>query len=111
VRIVVHIQGTARPLPADLEQNLLRIGQEAVTNAIKHAQAHEIDIDLSFDAGRVELHVRDDGRGFDTGSLAPSGHFGLLGMRERAEQLGGELHLSSRPDQGTEVSVAVPIAK
>jgi ligand-binding sensor domain-containing protein/signal transduction histidine kinase len=111
VRIVVHIQGTACPLPADVEQNLLRIGQEAVTNAINHAQAHEIDIDLSFDAGRVELHVRDDGRGFDTGSLSQSGHFGLLGMRERAEQLGGELHLSSRPDQGTEVSVAVPITK
>jgi signal transduction histidine kinase/ligand-binding sensor domain-containing protein len=112
VRIVVHIQGTARPLSSDVEQNLLRIGQEALTNAIKHAQAHEVHVDLSFDADRVELHVRDDGRGFDAASPeARTGHFGLLGMRERADQLGGELHLRSGPDRGTEVVVAVPVGK
>jgi ligand-binding sensor domain-containing protein/signal transduction histidine kinase len=112
VRIVVHIRGTPGPLPSGVEQNLFRIGQEAVTNAIKHAQAHEVEIDLSFHADRVELHVRDDGRGFDAGSMGmPSGHFGLLGMRERAEQLGGELRLRSRPERGTEVMVAVPIGK
>jgi signal transduction histidine kinase/ligand-binding sensor domain-containing protein len=112
VRIVVHIRGTARPLPRDVEQNLFRIGQEAVTNAIKHAQAREVHVDLGFEADRVELHVRDDGRGFDAGTLlAPSGHFGLLGMRERAEQLGGELRFVTGPDGGTEVVVAVPIER
>jgi signal transduction histidine kinase/ligand-binding sensor domain-containing protein len=112
VRIVVHIRGTARPLPREVEQNLFRIGQEAVTNAIKHAQAREVQVDLGFEADRVELHVRDDGRGFDARSLeAPSGHFGLLGMRERAEQLGGSLRLVSGPDRGTEVVVAVPTGR
>jgi ligand-binding sensor domain-containing protein/signal transduction histidine kinase len=112
VRIVVHIQGTARPLPDEIEQNLFRIGQEAVTNAIKHAQANQVQVDLRFDADRVELLVRDDGRGFDAESSAvASGHFGVLGMRERAEQLRGHLRLRSGPDRGTEVAVAVPIGR
>jgi ligand-binding sensor domain-containing protein/signal transduction histidine kinase len=112
VRIVVHIQGTARPLPDDVEQNLFRIGQEAVTNAIKHAQAHEVHVDLSFATDGVELTVRDDGRGFDAESSAvAAGHFGVLGMRERAEQVGGHLRLSSGPDRGTEVAVAVPTGR
>jgi ligand-binding sensor domain-containing protein/signal transduction histidine kinase len=112
VRIVVHIQGTARPLPHEIEENLFRIGQEAVTNAIKHAQAHEVQVDLRFDADRVELLVRDDGRGFDAErSTVAAGHFGVLGMRERAEQLRGHLRLRSGPDRGTEVVVAVPTGK
>jgi signal transduction histidine kinase len=112
VRIVVHIRGTARPLPHDVEQNLFRIGQEAVTNAIKHAQAREVNVELGFDPEGVELRVRDDGRGFDASAIAiESGHFGVLGMRERAEQLGGQLRLESAPDRGTEVTVAVPVAR
>jgi signal transduction histidine kinase/ligand-binding sensor domain-containing protein len=111
VRIVVHIHGTVRPLPPGVEQNLLRIGQEAVTNAIKHAQAHEVNVELGFEQGRVELRIRDDGRGFDASAVdLAGGHFGVLGMQERAEQLGGRLRLESGPDRGTEVAVAVPIA-
>ena len=112
VRLVVHIRGTARPLPDEVEKNLFRIGQEAVTNAIKHAQAHEVDVELAFEPDRVELRVRDDGCGFDASTIdAGTGHFGVVGMRERAEQLGGRLRLETAPDQGTEVAVAVPIAR
>jgi signal transduction histidine kinase len=83
-----------------------------VTNAIKHATAKQINIDLSFTGQRVELRVRDDGRGFDAQRLPPpsSGHFGLFGMRERAEKLGGDLLIQSRPGEGTEILLRVPLA-
>ncbi|HYE14803.1 MAG TPA: two-component regulator propeller domain-containing protein [Pyrinomonadaceae bacterium] len=103
------VGGTFRPLTPQVENNLLRIGQEAVNNAVRHAGAKLISVRLDFDAGSVRLSVSDDGRGFDPAAAAGNGHFGLLGMRERAEQMGGELKIESEPGRGTEVSVSVPI--
>jgi signal transduction histidine kinase len=95
-----------------VEDNLLRIGQEAVNNAVKHAQAQRISVNLVFDARRVQLSIRDDGRGFDD-QAAGNGqatHFGLIGMRERAEQIGGTLSIHSANGSGTEIVVDVPIS-
>ncbi|HEY8550018.1 MAG TPA: two-component regulator propeller domain-containing protein [Vicinamibacterales bacterium] len=106
----VRVIGTPRPLPAVTETNLLRIGQEAITNAAKHAGASRLLIELAYDAGAVRLRVSDDGCGFvppEGGSRG--GAFGLLGMRERANKLGGTLTVFSRPGAGTEVAADVPL--
>ena len=83
-----------------------------MNNAVKHAQAQRIFVNLVFGGQRVQLSVRDDGRGFDSqadGSGA-TGHFGLIGMRERAEQIGGTLSIQSTEGSGTEVVADVPIS-
>jgi ligand-binding sensor domain-containing protein len=111
VQAQVQVSGIFRPLPQLVESNLLRIGQEAINNAVRHAGADRILIDLKFDHRRVQLSVRDNGRGFDVGANGSSsnGHFGLIGMRERSEQIGGALFIHSAPDAGTEVRVDVPV--
>jgi signal transduction histidine kinase len=110
--IHLRVDGTPRPLPKAIENHLLHIGQEALSNALKHADAKAIDVDLLFEGPRVLLKVRDDGRGFD--SQRPSrdqeGRFGLIGMRERVQKLGGELSIKSAPGQGTEVVAVVTVA-
>ncbi|MEO7143319.1 MAG: histidine kinase, partial [Bryobacteraceae bacterium] len=112
VPIAIDISGEPRKLPEDVEQNVLRIAQEAVTNALKHSGAHAIGVHLAMEARRLLLRVSDDGRGFEPARVfsALDGHFGILGMRERAERLGGELDLSSVPGGGTQVEVRVPLA-
>jgi ligand-binding sensor domain-containing protein/signal transduction histidine kinase len=109
VQAQVQVSGTFRPLNSSIEDNLLRIGQEAINNAMKHGQAGRILINLSFDAKNVRLSVRDDGHGFDAAAQTTEGRFGLVGMRERAEQIGGRLSISSENGSGTEVIVDVPI--
>ena len=99
---------TSRVLPVSVEHCLLRIGQAAITNAAEHAQAQEVAVALSFEAGRVRLRVRDDGQGFDA-DLPCLGRFGIIGMRERAEKVGGEFRIVSHPGQGTQVDLTVPV--
>jgi signal transduction histidine kinase/ligand-binding sensor domain-containing protein len=98
-------------LGAEIEQNVLRIAQEAVTNSIKHAQPRSIGIDLDRQASHLVLRVTDDGCGFDAAqsSSDKEGHFGLLGMRERAQRIGAEFQVLSYPGQGTTVEVTVPV--
>jgi signal transduction histidine kinase/ligand-binding sensor domain-containing protein len=111
VSLEVHVQGGFENLPEDLEHNLLRIAQEAVTNASKHAQATKIEIKLERTGKTLNLTVSDDGCGFqvDDAFASMGGHFGLIGIRERAERIGGEFRLESRPDAGTEVEISVPL--
>jgi signal transduction histidine kinase len=113
VQISVDVEGESRPLPEETEQHLLRIAQEAVTNAVKHARASRVSIHLEMAGRKLSLRVADNGKGFeqDEAFSELGGHFGLLGMRERAERLGGELRLHSEPGHGTEVAVTVPISK
>jgi ligand-binding sensor domain-containing protein/signal transduction histidine kinase len=108
----VRVTGENRRLPSQIENNLLRIAQEALTNALKHAEPNHVFIELDFGTASIELRVRDDGRGFDAEGLiaAADGHFGLLGMRERVEHLGGRLTLSSRPGEGTDVRATIPVS-
>lgn len=109
--VTVRIHGDARRLPADVEDNLLRIAQEAVANAVRHARPQSISIDLTFADGYVRLSVRDDGCGFDVESVAQcrGGHFGVAGIRERAHHLGAQLSLTSRVGEGAEIIVDVPV--
>ncbi|MGL4618174.1 MAG: PAS domain S-box protein [Chroococcidiopsis sp.] len=105
--LIYQIQGTAYRLPAEVENNLLRIGQEALTNAIRYAEASEIRIELVYDDVQCSLRVKDNGQGFGVGSVPHIGGFGLLGMSERAERIGAQLRISSQPEQGTEIVVVV----
>jgi signal transduction histidine kinase len=111
VEAQVQVSGTFRPLTQLVEDNLLRIGQEAINNSVKHGQAQRIFVNLVFDAKQVQLTVRDDGCGFDTQIIrdGASDHFGLLGMRERVEQMGGSVSIQSTKESGTEITVNVPI--
>jgi signal transduction histidine kinase len=97
-------------LAPDTEHNLLRIGTEALTNALKHAQATEIRITLAFESTQVRLSLQDNGRGFDPSAQSGRGGFGLTSMRERAECIGSEMTIVSEPKLGTTVTVAAPIS-
>jgi signal transduction histidine kinase/ligand-binding sensor domain-containing protein len=112
VKAALEVHGSPRRLGRQTERNIFRIGQEALTNALKHAQSGQVEMTLSFEPDRVELRVRDHGRGFDPLALAERTHdgFGLTSMRERAQQIGGKVTISSRPGDGTEVVLDVPLA-
>jgi signal transduction histidine kinase len=84
---------------------------EAMRNAFRHAQARRITVEIRYGEGQFRLRVRDDGKGLDeetVGRAAAAGHFGLPGMRERAESVGGRLEVRSRIDSGTEVELSIP---
>jgi signal transduction histidine kinase len=109
-KIHVQIQGTPYRLAPEVEMNLLRIGQEAAANALKHAHPQNIIIELRYQLDKVGLSVTDDGCGFTPGDpiFIARGHFGLLDMRERAQSLGCNLQIESRPGAGTRLWVEVP---
>jgi two-component system, NarL family, sensor kinase len=102
-----EIKGTAYALPPEVESNLLRIGQEALTNAIRHANADEIRMELIYEQEQFLLRVKDDGQGFGVGSISSLDGFGLLGMSERSERIDAQLTIESQPGQGTEIIVTV----
>ena len=103
------LNGVPHDLSPATEHCVLRVGQEAITNAVDHAQAGRIDVTLTFETEQVRLHVQDDGRGFDT-KIAGSGRFGLIGMRERSAEARGKLTIVSRLGGGTQIDLVVPIA-
>lgn len=106
-RLICEIMGTPYILPPDTENNLLRIGQEAFTNAIKYSRANEIRVELAYEATSCCLRVEDNGCGFETNDTAISRGFGLIGITERAEHIGAQLSINSQLGQGTEVRVLV----
>jgi PAS domain S-box-containing protein len=105
--ITCEIIGLTYTLSPDIENHLLRIGQEALTNAIKYARATQIHVELVCEETQCVLRIKDNGQGFDVNQVSPTKGFGLLGMSERVEQMGGELVIQSQPGQGTEVVVVV----
>jgi signal transduction histidine kinase len=108
-RIVVDIAAGVR-LPLDAEHALLRIAQEALHNAMRHAQGAALRLTLSASATRVTLRIRDEGPGFDIASLPHTrSGMGLSTMRERAHEIGGRLEIRSRSGRGTSVTVSVPL--
>jgi signal transduction histidine kinase len=98
-------EGTAAPLAHPVEDELFRIAQEAVSNALQHAGARSIEVRLCYDGRTVTLSISDDGGGFDPAAPAPHGHFGLTGMRERATRAGAKLEVTSGP--GTTITVRI----
>src|SRR5262249_22806818 len=107
--VVVSVGGVPRRLGPELENNLFRMGQEALANAVKYADAQHIRVHIPFNPESVRLSVTDYRRCFDAASHRANGggHLGLVGMRERAEQIGGNLTVRSAPGGGTEISVEV----
>jgi signal transduction histidine kinase/ligand-binding sensor domain-containing protein len=100
----LHIDPCVCAMPASTEYQLARIAHEAIVNAVKHAAAQSLEVSLESTPRRVRLRVADDGRGFDAAS-APPGHYGLVGMRERAAEIGAALEFTGGPGRGTAVSV------
>ncbi len=111
IPIEVTIVGTPQALPPDVGMNLLRIGQEALNNAIRHACARTIILTLTYAPDQIQLQIQDDGQGFDPQLKLSIGGFGFIGMQQRSERLGGTCTISSRLGQGTEVRVTVPVHK
>ena len=107
--VELSIHGTPRPLPPETESELLRISQEALTNALKHAYASAIRVTLTFSAKKMRLCIEDDGQGFDPERQPSHCGFGLRSMRGRVERMGGRLTVASQPGQGTQVVVVVPL--
>ena len=105
VNLVLRLPQTHWHMPADVEYHVLRIAQEAIANAVKHSGARTIEVALTGTEHELQLAIRDDGAGFgaDSDEHRHSGHYGLIGMRERASQIGGVLELESHPGQGTTV--------
>ena len=102
------LQGNQQKLPPEWEANLLRIGQEVLTNVLRHARASTFNVLLVFDSGEIRLNLRDDGCGFDPKRRHEG--FGLQGMRERAEGMGGQLSIESANGKGTMISIVLPLA-
>lgn len=103
------IVGTPVLVPPDVGMNLLRIGQEATTNTLRHAQAQTLQIELTFKVDGITLCIQDDGQGFDPQSAHDRGGFGLLGMQQRCDRLGGQFTLRSHPGQGTGILIQIPL--
>jgi signal transduction histidine kinase len=107
--VVLTVEGERRRLSSTLEHHLLRIAQEAVANAVKHAAARHIGILLAYRPAELELSISDDGRGFDVAAAEARGigHFGLPSLRSRAAKIGGVLTLASTHGRGTRLSIRV----
>ena len=112
IGVEFHRQGTERRLDAGVELALYRMAQEACNNMTRHAQAKHASIDINYLPGSVTLHIKDDGVGFtllsNPAGYAASGHYGLLGLRERADLMGATLEIHTSPGEGTSVFVAMP---
>jgi len=110
LQIDVGITGERKALPSEINTALFRVAQEAITNTIKHAQAHNAWVYLSYNDRAIEMQVFDDGVGFNLAKLDAQGkaHYGLLGMRERAELLGGTFNIDTKPGNGTKIEVTIP---
>jgi signal transduction histidine kinase len=115
IAVRAEFSGLAGRLPAHLETVVFRVAQEAMTNIARHAHADSVLIQAAVKDAELTLEIEDDGRGFVPGALAVPGSegrgWGLLGMRERVEMLGGTLRLDSAPGQGTHLSLTLPLSQ
>jgi signal transduction histidine kinase len=107
-QFAIDVEGTPRSLPGSSEIHLLRIAHEAAANAARHAAPRKIRVRLEYGHDTVTLEVSDDGRGFDPEAPAPRGHFGILGMQERANKLNATLSIESKAGSGTTVRIVAP---
>jgi len=103
----IHIEDNIPAFSPDIEQSIYRIAQEAATNVVNHAGAKELTVNLSYADNWLRLSIKDDGRGFDTSGPAVAGHYGITGMKERAQLMGGTLEISSAANAGTAVELVI----
>src|ERR1700680_2751436 len=106
----VSIEGTPRDLHPILRDDIYRIAREALRNAFRHAQASKVEAEIMYGERHLRLRIRDDGKGIDPKLLdaGRDGHWGLPGMRERAQQMGAQLDMWSEVGAGTEVELSIP---
>jgi len=106
-----HVEGEPPEYSAKIRRAVTRIGQEAITNAVRHAKARQIRLDLRFEADAITLRVTDDGCGFDVegAQSEAADHYGLISMRERAEDVGAEFEIASEKGRGTTVELSAPL--
>jgi signal transduction histidine kinase len=107
----VVVEGVAKPLRPILRDEIYRIIREALSNAFRHARAQHIEAEIVYGKTLFRVRIRDDGEGIDPNILdhhEPAGHWGLVGMRERAKRIGGQLEVWSEHKAGTEVELTVP---
>jgi ligand-binding sensor domain-containing protein/signal transduction histidine kinase len=111
VHFTLTTTGQTHRFKADIEQQLLRIGEQAMLNSVRHAKATEVHLKLQYDEDAVLLRVSDNGSGFNPGALTneSSQHYGLTSMQERTEQAGGELNIVTHPGGGTAVEIVIPV--
>jgi signal transduction histidine kinase len=108
----LHIGGAYRAVDPRIERELLRIAQEALTNVLHHARSPETSVELHYSSDMLMLTIEDKGVGFLVDKAASKiGHYGLLGMKERAATIDGTLEVASAPGKGTRVTLRVPIAQ
>ncbi len=108
----LHVGGAYRVVDPKVERELLRIAQEALTNVLHHARAEETLVELHYSSDMLMLTIEDKGVGFQVNEASgKTGHYGLLGMKERAATIDGMLEVTSEPGQGTKVALRVPIAQ
>jgi signal transduction histidine kinase len=112
LQFVLVVSGTPRRVSPRVEQQLFRIGQEALTNAVRHAHASTVRMEVCYTDDSVSLRVSDDGRGFDPAAIVPSesNHWGLKSMEERMFEIGGRLSLVSRVGEGTTLEATAPLS-
>jgi signal transduction histidine kinase/streptogramin lyase len=111
-RVQMQVNGAYRPLDPDVERETARIAREAVVNSVRHGYSENILLRLEFDGSMFGMEVRDDGRGFDGPPAGgSSGHYGLTGMRERAEAIGAMLAVESQFGKGTSVRLTLPLGR
>jgi signal transduction histidine kinase len=106
----ILVEGRPKTVPPAIQEQICLIGREALINALRHSDATSIEVEVQYLRRRVRVVVRDNGCGFDA-KVVRAGrdpYWGLLGMRERAESMGAQLQIWSRPGAGTEVEVSVP---
>ena len=110
IKVDLKTSGSTRPVPEVVEENFLRICQEALTNVIKHSGATMVNIVLDFEPNQVVLRIQDNGRGFvPQNAVGPrEGHFGILGMSERVKRIGGRFRIISASGKGAVVQVEIP---
>lgn len=113
VQTKLNLAGISRQLAPETEYQVLRIVREAVNNAVKHAQANHIEVTLEPRPGAVAITVKDDGSGFsrDDAANPGPGHYGIIGMKERASQIGATLDLVTQPGAGTAITLTLPDTK
>ena len=111
IRTAVNVSGEQRRLPSATEHHLLRIVQEAVNNAVKHAAPPAVTVALRYEPDRLVLEVADDGCGFVADRPAATGHFGLRSLRNRAAKIGGAIRIESAPGRGTLVRLELPVPR
>jgi signal transduction histidine kinase len=112
-KIEISVSGPSFPLPSATQHHLLRIAQEAITNAVRHAGPTTIAVRLEYRSRAVFLSISDEGAGFDPDDVLERsiGHFGLRGLRGRVAKIGGELRIGSSPGRGTVIEILVPMAE